>query len=202
MRRAWILVPPLAVLAALVPAVRAEDGPPKPPADKAEDAKKAATTLRVERAKALVRDLETALARAKAAAPVDAQLLQSLFAALETARALAKAATPAELTDGEKQAVLDEAKKDEPAPAAQNALTDFQERALAKALEGADLDEEETLKARKVIGDWYRESMGSWGDSKKTSDLKRKRDDELEKALGKKARKVINNLNAMGPGRR
>ncbi len=41
------------------------------------------------------------------------------------------------------------------------------------------------------------------GDSKKTSDLKRRRDDDLEKAVGKKkAQKIINNLNSMGPGRR
>ena len=41
------------------------------------------------------------------------------------------------------------------------------------------------------------------GDSKKQSDLKRKRDDDLEKSVGKKkAQKVINNLNAMGPGRK
>lgn len=203
MPRAWVLVPSFAAIAILVPPVSAEDPPAKPPADKSDAAKKPATVSRVERAKALVKDLEAAIARAKAATPVDAHLLQSLFAALETAKALAKAATPEELTDEEKKAVVEAAKKDDPAAAAggQGPLNDWQDRQFERAIEGADLSEEETLAARKVIGEWFRESMASRGDSKKTSDLKRKRDDDLEKALGKKARKVINNLNAMSPRR-
>lgn len=213
MRRAPIVLAGLlAATLAAAPRLRADDAAPPagrtPDAPKAGggDARKDETTLRVERAKQLVKELETAVARVKAAQPLDPQLLQQLLLALEQARALAQPAKPAELTADEKKAVLDEAKKDAPAdkpkdPA--NPLADWQEKALAKAFEGADLTEEESIKAKKVVGDWWPENLAAMGDSKKQSDLKRKRDDDLEKAVGKKkAMKIINNLNAMGPGRK
>ena len=183
----------------------------KPPAGKTPEAggkqggveaKKDAETLRVERAKALVKDLEAAVVRAKAAQPIDAELLQKLMTALEQAKALAVPAKPAELTSEEKKAVLDEAKKQAGADAPKDQQSEMADRMFAKAFDGADLSEEESIKAKKLIGDWYQESLASMGDSKKQSELKRKRDDDLEKSLGKKkAQKVINNLNAMGPGR-
>lgn len=213
MRRAPIVLAGL--LAAVLGAssrLSAEDAAPPagkgPDAPKAGggDAKKDEATLRVERAKQLVKELEASVARVKAAQPLDAQLLQQLLLALEQARALAQPAKPAELTADEKKAVLDEAKKDAGADKPKdppNPLADWQEKALAKAFEGAELTEEEAIKAKKVVGDWWPENLAAMGDSKKQSDLKRKRDDELEKAVGKKkAMKIINNLNAMGPGRK
>ena len=218
MRRTWITAAALAAGSlCLVPAARADDPPPRRPpppatdgtkpgtdAGKPEDPKKDPANLRVERAKVLVKELEDAVARAKAAQPVDAQMLQLLMGALDQAKLLAKPAKPDELTTDEKQAVIDDAKKQPGAdPAApKDPAADWQEKALEKAFADADLNEEETIKAKKVVGDWWKENLASMGDSKKQSDLKRKRDDDLEKAIGKKARKVINNLNAMGPGRR
>jgi hypothetical protein len=188
---------------------RADEG--KPPAGKAPeagakheggDAKKDAETIRVERAKALVKDLEAAIARAKAAPQIDAELLQKLTAALEQAKALAVPAKPAELTAEEKKAVVEEAKKQPGGDAPKDQQSEMADRMFARAFDGADLSEEESIKARKIIGDWWSENMASMGESKKQSEIKRKRDDDLEKALGKKkAQKVINNLNAMGPGR-
>ena len=70
----------------------------------------------------------------------------------------------------------------------------------AKAFDGADLSEEEQIKASTAISEWWDKAKLAWGggDSKKVSDLKRDRDDKLEKLLGKKkAQKVINNLNGM-----
>ncbi len=201
----------LAVSMCCATALKADDAPPAAkPADsggkdgaaKGADAKKEAETTRVEKAKALVAELEAAVARAKAAQPVDAELLSKLLAALEAAKALAVPAKPSELTADEKKAVLEEAKK-QGGPGPKDPGSEWADRQLAKAFEGADLNEEESVKAKQIIGDWYKDSMASIGDSKKQSELKRKRDDDLEKALGaKKAHKVINNLNAMGPGRR
>jgi hypothetical protein len=218
MRRNWIAAAFLAAASfCALPAARADDAPPPrrapPPADgqkpapddaKKDEPKKDPATLRVERAKQLVKELEDAVARAKAAQPIDPQMLQVLLVALDQAKLLAKPAKPDELTAEEKQAVLDEAKKPPAADpnAPKDPLADFQEKALEKAFADADLSEEETIKAKKIVGDWWKENLASMGDSKKQSDLKRKRDDDLEKAIGKKARKVINNLNAMGPGRR
>jgi hypothetical protein len=201
MRRSFLAA---AVVAAgslgLLSAVHAEDPPPRrPPPDangakpdtnmKKEDPEK----LRVEKAK-------------KLATPVDAQMLQILMTALEQAKELAKAAKPDELTKEEKDAVVAEAKKEGDDSAKpgdpKDPMTGWQEKALEKAFADTDLSEEETIKAKKIIGDWWTENLASMGDSKKQSDLKRKRDDDLEKALGKKSRKVINNLNAMRPGGR
>jgi len=180
-------------------ALYGDEAPPSGKATPAE-AKKDAETLRVDRAKALVKELEASVARAKAAQPVDAELLTKLLAALEQAKLLALPAKPAELTADEKKAVVDEAKK--LAGSQTDAQSEQADRLFAKAFEGADLSEEETKKVSQLIGDWWKESMASMGDSKKQSDLKRKRDDDLEKAVGKKkAQKVINNLNAMGPGK-
>jgi len=184
------------------PALFGDETPPPGKAPPAE-AKKDAETLRIERAKTLVKELEESVARAKAAQPVDAALLAKLLAAVEQAKLLALPAKPSELTADEKKAVVDEAKKLAGGPdGPKDAQAEQADRIFAKAFDGADLSEEESIKAKSIIGDWYKEAMTSLGDSKKTSELKRKRDDDLEKALGKKkAQKVINNLNAMGPGR-
>jgi len=218
MSRAWIAAAALAAASLCVaPAARADDPPPRraPPgadgtkpgsdAPKPEEPKKDPANLRVERAKLLVKELEDAVARAKAAQPVDALMLQILMTALDQAKLLAKPAKPDELTQEEKQAVVDEGKKQPDSGGAKDPkdpISDWQEKAMEKAFADADLNEEESIKAKKIVGDWWKENLGATGDSKKVSDLKRKRDDDLEKALGKKARKVINNLNAMGPGRR
>lgn len=215
--------PLMAVAAALFAAsvARADDppgGPKAPPAGaksdepkkddaKKEDPKKDQAALRVERAKKLVAELEQAIARAKAAQPIDADLLQRLMTMLDEAKALAKPAKPDELTPEEKKAVVDEAQK-QPAPDAAGKKGDepgaeMRDRFLAKAFDGADLTGDDEKKASQILGDWWKESMGSMGDSKKQSDLKRKRDDDLEKAVGKKkAQKIINNVNAMGPGKK
>jgi hypothetical protein len=210
------LGPVLAVAVALFAGsvARADDPPKAPPAGakadeaKKDEAKKAEPATRVERAKKLVAQIEQEIARAKAAQPIDQDLLQRLFTMLDDAKALARPARPEELTDDEKKAVVDEAQKQaapgaDPAKKGGDPANDWVQRQLARAIEGADLSEEETKKVSQLIGDWWKENMASMGDSKKQSDLKRKRDDDLEKAVGrKKAQKVINNLNAMGPGRK
>jgi hypothetical protein len=179
----------------------------KPDDAKKDEAKKDQAVLRVERAKKLVAELEQAIVRAKAAQPIDADLLQRLMTMLEEAKALAKPAKPEELTAEEKKAVIEEAQKqagaDAGAKKGSDPGADMRDRFLARAVEGADLSEAETTKAGEILGEWWKENLASMGDSKKQSDLKRKRDDDLEKALGKKkAQKVINNVNSMGPGRR
>lgn len=190
--------------------VRAEDAP-KTDGGKAaggEVKKDDAATARVDRAKQMVKELEDAVARARAAQPVDAQLLLALTQALDQARALAKPAKPEELTPDEKKAVVDDAKaKQGPGGdgGAKNPGQEWADKRMAAAFDGADLTEEEQIKAKKIIGDWWQDVQGAWtgGDSKKVSDLNRKRNDDLEKALGaKKAHKVINNLDAMKPGRK
>jgi hypothetical protein len=209
--------PALAVVAALFAAsiARAEDPPGggKPAAGKPEDPKKDEAkkdeakkeTLRIERAKKLVAEIEQAIARVKAAQPIDQEMLQRLFTMLDEAKALVRPARPEELTAEEKKAVVDEAQKSAPPeePKKGGEMNDWQARAMARAFEGAELSQDEEKKATPIIGEWWKENMASMGDSKRQSDLKRKRDDDLEKALGKKkAQKVINNLNAMGPGRK
>jgi hypothetical protein len=168
------------------------------------DAKKDEAQTRIERAKSLVKEIEDAVARAKAAQPVDTQLLQKLLAALDQAKALVQPAKPAELTPEEKKAVVDEAKKQGGGgDAPKDPQSDWAEKMLGRALAGADLTEEESVKAKAIISDWWKENTAAMGDGKKQSDLKRKRDDDLDKAIGqKKAQKVINNLNSMGPGRK
>ncbi len=205
----------LAVSMCCATSLRADDSPPaaKPPDGKSPDGgakqngvdtKKDEATTRIERAKALVKQLEDAVARAKAAQPVDPQLLDKLLAALDQAKALVQPAKPAELTPEEKKAVIEEAKKQAGGPdAPKDPQAAMAEKFLARALAGADLTEEESIKAKGIISDWWTENMAAMGDGKKQSDLKRKRDDDLDKAIGqKKAQKVINNLNAMGPGRK
>lgn len=210
--------PALAVAAALFAAsvARAEDPPgaPKPAPAKPDEAKKddakkdeaKKETLRVERAKKLVAEIEQAIAKVKNAQPIDVDMLTRLMTMLDEAKALVRPARPEELTPEEKKAVVDEAQKaappEEPKKPA-DGMNDWAARAMARAFEGADLTQDEEKKATPIIGDWWRETNASWGDSKRQSDLKRKRDDDLEKAIGKKkAQKVINNLNAMGPGKK
>src|SRR5262245_41214029 len=195
------LGPVLAVAAALLAAsfARADDPPNAPKAPpgggakmdepKKDEAKKDQAATRIERAKKLVAQIEQEIARAKAAQPIDVNLLERLMTMLDEAKALARPARPEELTDDEKKAVVDEAQK-QAAPAGDNGKkggdpnADWQTRALARAFEGADLSEDETKKATPIIGDWWKENLASMGDSKKQSDLKRKRDDDLEKAVG------------------
>ncbi len=161
--RVAALVPALVLALAAVPfaVVHAEDGtPPGAGADgKKAEAKKDDAKLRVDRAQQMVKELEEAVARVKATQPIDAALLGKLMEALEQAKALAKPAKPPELTEAEKQAVLDEAKEKGDAGKPKDGASEWQERALARAFEGADLSEEEEVKAKKVVGDWYSESM-------------------------------------------
>ena len=211
----------MAVTAALLaaPVVLADDPPPtakappapapaKPDDAKKDDAaKKAQEALRVERAKKLVTEIEQAIAKVKNAQPIDVDMLQRLMAMLDEAKALAIPARPEQLTAEEKKAVIDEAQKqgqaDPGAKKGEDPASELKDRFAAKAFEGADLTEDEQKKAGDILGAWWKDNMASMGDSKKQSDLKRKRDDDLEKALGKKkAQKVINNVNAMGPGRK
>ena len=108
MRRTWITAFALAAGSlCLVPAARADDPPPRRPpppstdgtkpgtdAPKPEEPKKDPANLRVERAKVLVKELEEAVARAKAAQPVDAQMLQVLMIALDQAKLLTRRRSP------------------------------------------------------------------------------------------------------------
>jgi hypothetical protein len=160
---------------------------------------------RVERAKRLVRELETSIAVLKAAKTADVETIQSLEKALEDARKLAQPITASELTEEERKRLADEMKKDgEDAPPKDGGGgpgDEWRQRALAGAFKDADLSEAEQMTATKIINEWYPKSTAAWAsrDSKAISDLKRERDESLEKALGKKkAQKVINNLNAMG----
>jgi hypothetical protein len=203
------------VVAALVtaslasaPAVLADDPPKADGAKAGAPAEgKSETTTRVDRAKQVVKELEDAVAKARAAQPVDAQLLLLLTTALDQARALAKPARPEELTADEKKAVVEEAKAKggDAGGKGKDPMQEWADKRLAAAFEGVDLSEEDQIKAKKIIGDWWSEWQSAFAssDSKKLSDIKRKRDDDLEKAVGpKKGHKITNNLDAMKPGRR
>jgi hypothetical protein len=172
----------------------------------------AAQPSRQERARRIVQELETTIALLKAAKTADAETIKSLEKALEEARALAKPITLAELTEDEKKALAEELKKaadggkDPAGPEAGGKLPgdEWRKAAIDGAFRDADLSEDEQIEAKKIIQDWFDKSRAAQltGDSKRVSDLKRQRDDQLEKALGrKKAQKVVNNLNAMGPRR-
>lgn len=168
---------------------------------------------RTERAKRLVRELESTIAILKAAKTADAETIAALEKALEDARRLAQPITAAELTEDERKRLAEEMRKagDDPAPKDGGGAPgapgsdEWRQRQLANAFKDADLTETEQDAATKILNDWWPKWGAAWGarDSKQMSDLKRERDESLEKALGKKkAQKVINNLNAMGPGRR
>lgn len=170
----------------------------------------AAPMPRLERAKKLVQELETTITILKAAKTVDAETMKSLEKALEEAKKLAVPITVAELTDEEKKRIGAEFAKEaggdpkDPPAAKDPPGGDWAKQALDNAFKDADLTEEEQVAASKIVGDWFPKSQKAWAsrDSKAVSDLKNDRDEALTKALGKKkAMKVINNLNAMGPGR-
>lgn len=160
-----------------------------------------------ERAKKLVIELELALTAAKNAKTPDPALIKVLETSLESARKLAEPITLKVLTDEEKRGIGEElrkqfegAGKDGGPTAGPPGANEWQKQALTRAFEGADLGEEDELKATEIISDWFTQSQAArvGGDSKKSSDLKRDRDAALEKLLGKKkAQKVINNLNGM-----
>lgn len=186
----------------------------------ADPKKDPAQVARQEKAKKLVQELETTIAILKAAKTVDAESMKALEKALEDARALAKPMTLAELTDDEKLAIGDELRKqfekDGVAGGGDKGAGDkgpgegggpgdeWRKQALANAFKDVDATEEEQLAAGKVINEWFEKSRAAQfaGESKRVSDLKRARDEQLEKSLGrKKAQKVINNLNSMSRGR-
>ncbi len=154
---------------------------------------------RVERAARVVKALEEAEKRAKAAPTLDLGYVALLEDALEDARAMTKPVTLAELTDEERDALAEELR--DRADEGGGGLNDWQKRALERAFEGSGLSEEDEAAATPIISAWYAEFLDARAarDSKAQSDLKRARDKELTKALGrKKARKLINNLNAIG----
>jgi hypothetical protein len=176
---------------------------PKPEMKPGADAQKDAT--RQDRAKKLVVDLELALVAARGAAAPDAALIKVLESSLQTARKLAEPITLKELTDEEKRSIGEELRKQfegdkRDGPPGAGGPADWQKQALSRAFEGAELGEEDEIKATEIISDWFTKSQAAriGGDSKKSSDLKRDRDAALEKLLGKKkSQKVINNLNGM-----
>jgi hypothetical protein len=218
-----------AVLACLASgSARADDGAGKPPSPPpgatppksdpaksekdAKDAQKPATPTvetRIDRAKKLLRELEISLAAARAAEPRNADLVQALEQSVEIARALAKPITLAELSDEERKAVVEEAKKQIEATSGKDGnggngsggpFGGWQESVLTKAFEDVEVSEEEQIKAREIISKWFKDTGAARmeGDSKRVSDLKRERDEKLATALGKKkAQKVINNLNGL-----
>ncbi len=164
--------------------------------------------LRTERATRIVPALEAAIARARKEPVLDAGYLKQLEDALEHARALTKAVHAAELSEDEKTTLRDELGVPGAGPGAGGApggQNDWVQRTLERAFDGAELTEEEESAATPIISEWYTAWWPAWQarDTKTQSDLKRDRDEKLEKAIGKKkARKVINNLNSMGPGKR
>ena len=162
----------------------------------------------------LVRELEISVESARAARPRDAELVRALEESLEIARLLATPVTLADLSEEERRGVTDEVKKQlEPVGLPEkNPLADplrsWEENAVAKAFDGADLGDEEQVRARAIISEWFASTGPARreADWKRVNDLKRDRDDKLVQALGKKkAQKVIHNLNAMSgwvPGRK
>ncbi len=159
---------------------------------------------RVERAARVVTALEEAEKRARAATPLDVSYVEQLENALEDARAMTKSVTLAELTDEEREALAEEI-RDRAGDEDGGGLNDWQKRALERAFAGTGLSEGEEVAATPIISEWYEGFLDARAarDSKAQSDLKRARDKELTKAIGKKkARKLINNLNAIGGRRR
>lgn len=185
---------------AFTAAVRAdEEATVKPRVEKAQDHVKALARIQA--------DLNRTIAAVQTAgekAPEDlgerlGNLSDDLDAAVANARSLTKPITLAELTAAEKKAIQ-EALAKETSEGEDDPLADWQKRALERALDGADLSEEQEFTATDIVSKWMTDAWASRkdGDSKRSSDLKRERDKALTKALGKrKARKVINNLNSM-----
>jgi hypothetical protein len=127
------------------------------------------------------------------------KLSDQIDGALLEARKLTKPVTLAELTESERKALEEELRKE--TREQENPLQGWQQRAIERSLEGAELSEEQELAARDIISTWFADSLKARadGDSKRSSDLKRQRNKDLTKALGRKrARKVINNLDQMG----
>ena len=221
MHRMRTIVASLLVLAAaLTPAaVRADDGPATgrvaAPADagkgtdKGADARPDDAALRTEKAKHLVKDLEDAVARAKVAQPIDQQLLLKLLEALDQARALTHPVKLSELSADEKKALADDLRRESPAdpqqpggggPGGPGGPGDWMERQITRALDGADLSDGDTAKAKPLVQQWFKDSRDSMGDFKKQEDLRKKLGDDLEKSVGqKKANKILNNLTSWGP---
>ncbi len=196
------------------PPAKPEGGKPeqgKPEAGKGEmkpgsDAQREPTHQ--ERARKLVIELELAITAAKNAKAPDPALIKVLETSLESARKLAEPITLKALTDEEKRGIGEEFRKQfegdrkDGGPGGDPTAggSEWQKQALSRAFEGAELSEEDEIKATEIISDWFTKSQAAriGGDSKKSSDLKRDRDASLEKLLGKKkAQKVINNLNGM-----
>ena len=159
--------------------------------------------LRQARAKKLVEQLEIALVAAKGAKQVDGELVKTLEGALVEAKKLALPIKLAELTEDEKTALIAEVRKqleNDKKDGGGDPMSDWQQQALAKAFDGVDLSEEDQIKSQDIIKDWFQKTQAarSGGDTKALSDLKRDRDTQLEKLVGrKKAQKLINNLNGM-----
>lgn len=192
------------------------DGATPPPAADVKPAQDEKPT-RQSRARDLQKSLEQLRDGLREAGKLDAETAKALNLAIRQAMELARPVRLDELTDEEREALEKaleaEAKRDGKKDGEQDDDKEdgddswgrFGKGLVDKALKGADLSEEEERGATAVISDWWKKAIEARadGDSKKSSDLKRERDDELEKLLGKKkSRKVINNLNQMAPGRR
>ena len=157
---------------------------------------------RVERAARIVTALEAAKARAEAQEVLEGAYIAQLDKALEDARAMTRPVTAAELTDAEKASLAAELGAD---AGGGDPADDWRQRAMERALdtafEDAGLSEEEETQATPIVESWYGEYLTARRerDSKRESELKKQRDADLRKLLGrKKANKVINNLNSMG----
>lgn len=183
------------------PGVLAEgEGEEAPPPEK--------TVLRMVRTKRILTTLETVYEKERSAETPDTAMLDRLEKAMADAKALLKPIQPEELTETEREALkkaLGADGKEEVAEEPENALPDWQQRALDRAFAGTELSEDEEATAAPIITDWFTKSWQARndGDSKAVSDLKRRRDKALEKALGrKKSRKLINKINGAFGGRR
>ncbi len=201
MRRTWLLAASLG-LAALMAApsgVVADDGDKSDP-DTVE-VTETKTKARIHRARELVKTLERARDLLKKDGKLDEKLAKEFAAAIEQARDMTKPITVDELTDKEKRSLSKELRKDDDGQRDDGGyMSRLQERLLSRAFDGAGLSEEQELAATTVISTWYKSSMTARtdGDSKRVSDLKRKRDADLRKMLGRrKGSKIINNINAM-----
>ncbi len=128
------------------------------------------------------------------------KVTDDLESTLVEARKLTRPIKLADLTKAERKSLTAAVEKARDDKGDENPLSSWQERAMTRALEDADLDQDQEEAARSVIGAWFKKALEarSSGDSKLSSDLKRQRNKDLTKALGKKkARKVINYLDRM-----
>ena len=129
------------------------------------------------------------------------EILLRLDLAIERVRRLKEPLRLAQLTEHEQSSLWREMEQERArAPKGlrpDDGLDAWQRRAMGKAIDGVDLDEEQTRAAEEILARWFRDAGAARmdGDTKRLSDLKRSRDKALREALGRsRSRKVIRNL--------